>query len=133
MSYLVATVKQIESCENLHIVAFDYRGQTLRMMSLDLADAIAIGTKVKLTIKPSHIALAKNFEGELSCSNQLQTTIVSITNGELLSAIKLDFLGTLLESIVTLSSSQRMDLRVGEEIVALIKASELSIDEVIND
>ncbi len=132
MSYLIATVKQIENCENLHIVTFDYLGQTLRMMSLDLTDAIAIGTKVKLTIKPSHIALAKNFEGEISCSNQLQTTIVSIANGELLSAIKLDFWGTILESIITLSSSQRMDLRVGQRMVALIKASEISIVEVLD-
>lgn len=132
MSYLVATVKQIESCDNLHIVAFDYQAQTLRMMSLDLHEDIKIGTKVKLAIKPSHIALAKDFSGELSYSNQLQATIVSITNGELLSAIKLDCEGSILESIITLSSSQRMDLRVGEGIVALVKASELSIDEVLN-
>ena len=133
MSSLIATVSQINNCDNLHIVKFDLKGQTLSMMSLGLSDEIQVGTVVQLLIKPSHIAIAKNFSGEVSYSNKLDTTIVSIENGQLLSSVKLSFVDTTLESIITLNSSLKMDLKVGDKVTALIKASELSIGEIIND
>jgi len=133
MSSLIATVTQIDNCDSLHIVKFDCYGQTLSMMSLDLRDTIKVGKKIKLVVKPSHIAIAKNFSGEVSYSNQLNTTIKSIENGQLLSSIKLNFFDTTLESIITLNSSKKMDLKVGDSVIAFIKASELSIGEVISD
>jgi molybdopterin-binding protein len=133
MSSLVASVTQIQSCDTLHIVKFDAYGESLSMMSLELSDDIKLGSKVKLVTKPSHIAIAKDFNGEVSYSNQLKCKIESLQNGELLSAIRLSFFNSTLESIITLSSSQRMNLRVGDEVTAFIKASELSISEIIDD
>lgn len=133
MSSLIATVTNIENCDSLHIVKFDLNGQTLSMMSLDLNDKITVGKKVKLVVKPSHIAIAKNFTGEVSYSNQLAVTIKSINNGKLLSSVKLDFFDTTLESIITVNSSKKMDLKVGDEVIAFIKASELSISEILDD
>ncbi len=133
MSSISATVTNIENCDSLHIVKFDCNGQTLSMMSLELDDKIKVGTKVKLVVKPTHIAIAKNFSGEVSYSNKLETTIINIENGQLLSSVKLDFVDTTLESIITVNSSKKMDLKVGDKVIAFIKASELSIGEVIDD
>jgi len=133
MSSLIATVSQVESCDSLHIVKFDLHGQTLSMMSLDLSEKIKIGTVVKLAVKPSHIAIAKNFVGDVSYSNQLDVTIKDLENGQLLSSVKLDFFDTTLESIITVNSSKKMNLQVGDKVKAFIKASEISIDEIIND
>lgn len=133
MSSFIATVIQIEHCDGLHIVKFNCKNQTLSMMSLDLSDTIQIGIKVRLVVKPSHIAIAKNFSGEVSYSNQLQTTIVSIENGELLSSVKLNFFDTILESIITLNSSRKLNLKVGDSVTAFIKASELSMEEMMSD
>jgi len=133
MSSLIATVKEIKNCDSLHIVKFDCHGQTLSMMSLDLPHNIVIGSKVKLVIKPSHIAIGKNLSGEVSYSNKLNTKIVTINNGQLLSSIKLSFFDTILESIITVDSSYKMDLKVGDSVIAFIKASELSIGEFIDD
>lgn len=131
MSYLIATVSKIQNCDSLHIVNFECYKQTLSMMSLDLSSDIKIGTKVKLVAKPSHIAIAKNFNGDVSYSNKLDSIIVSIENGELLSSIKLSFFDSILESIITLNSSKKMDLKVGDKVTVFIKASELSIADVI--
>ena len=76
---------------------------------------------------------AKNFNGEVSYSNKLATTISSIKNGQLLSSVKLDFFDTTLESIITVNSSKKMDLKVGDQVTAFIKASEVSIGEIIYD
>lgn len=131
MSSLVATVSEIQSCDSLHIVKFGCNGNTLSMMSLDLDRRVEVGTKLILRVKSSHLAIAKDFFGDLSYSNQLKCEIVACTNGTLLSNIKLQYGDTILESIITLDSSRRMNLKVGDTVVALIKASELSIGEIL--
>ncbi|MEA3370660.1 MAG: TOBE domain-containing protein [Campylobacterota bacterium] len=133
MSYLIAKVSKIESCDSLHIVNFECNSQTLTMMSLDINESLKVGTKVKLTAKASHVAIAKEFSGDISYSNRLLTIIEKIENGELLTSIKLSFFDTTLESIITLNSSKRMNLKVGDKVTAFIKASELSISEIIDD
>lgn len=130
MSSLDARVSKIENCESLHIVEFECYGQTLSMMSLDLSANVRVGTKVKLIVKSTHISIAKNFSGDISSSNRLNTIIDSCENGELLSSIKLRFADTLLESIITCKSSKEMNLQVGDSVVALIQSSELSIGEI---
>jgi molybdopterin-binding protein len=131
MNTLIATVTKIDTIDNLNIVNFDFSDQTLSMMSLDLSDDIKIGTKVKLITKPSYIAIAKEFSGILSYSNQLKAKIIELENGKLLSSVKLQIEEFLLESIITFESSKKMDLKVGDEVTAFIKASELSILKVL--
>lgn len=131
MNTLIATVTKIDTIDNLNIVKFDFSDQTLIMMSLDLSDDIKIGTKVKLITKPSYIAIAKEFSGALSYSNQLKAKIKELENGKLLSSVKLQIEEFVLESIITFESSKKMDLKVGDEVTAFIKASELSILKVL--
>ncbi len=133
MSQLVATIKKINSVDNLNIVEFDFDGITLKMMSLDLDKEIQINKKVKLSVKSSNVIIAKNLLGDISLSNQLVATIQSIENGELLSSVILKVNETIFESLITVDSSKRMNLQVGEEVQILIKASNLSIQEVLND
>ena len=131
MNTLVANVKQIKTVDNLNIVMFDLNGINLSMMSLELHEDVKVGAKVKLTTKATYIALAKGFSGEVSYSNQLRVEIVHVENGELLSSIKLQLQDITLESIITRDSSDRMNLHVGDEVTAFIKANELSIMEVL--
>ena len=133
MSKLIATIKKINSIDNLNIVEFEFLGTTLKMMSLDLSSNIQIGKKVRLSVKPTNISIAKNFTGEISLSNQLVAIIQNIENGKLLSSVSLKISDFLLESIITVDSSKRMNLQIGDEVKILIKASNLSIEEVLND
>ena len=133
MSQLVATIKKINSVDNLNIVEFDFSGLTLKMMSLDLNDDVKIGKKVELSVKPSNISIAKNLTGEISLSNKIVATIQSLENGQLLTSVILKINDTILESIITVDSSKRMNLQIGEVVTILIKASNLSIGEVLND
>ena len=132
MSYIIATVAQIQAVDNLHIVKFDTGCDTLSMMSLDLQKNLTQGSRVKLVVKPSHVAIGKGELGSLSYSNQLTTTIQTIENGKLLTTLQLKYLDTTIESLITQNSSKRMGLKVGDTVIALIKASELSICKVID-
>jgi molybdopterin-binding protein len=133
MNQIVAIIKKINNVDNLNIVEFDFNGTTLKMMSLDLDNNIQIGKKVQLITKPTNISIGKDLSGELSLSNQIVATIQSIENGQLLASVELKVNETILESIITVDSSKRMNLQIGEVVTILIKASNLSIGEVLND
>ena len=72
MSKIIARVVGIESIDNLNIVSFDFLGQELSMMSLDLNENIRIGVDVELIVKASSVAIAKDFSGDISYSNQIK-------------------------------------------------------------
>jgi len=130
---IVAKVQEIQNCDNLNIVKFNFNSQTLSMMSLELNKNIQVGSKVLLQVKPTHIAIGKNISGELSYSNQIKSKIVTIENGKLLTSLKLQISDdTFLESIITFNSSKKMDLKLEDEVIAFIKASELSIVKVLD-
>jgi molybdopterin-binding protein len=133
MSQMVATVKSIENLEQLNIVEFEFNAHVLKMMSLDLNTNIRVGKKVVLSVKPTNIALAKQLVGEISFSNQMVATIQTLTHGKLLSSIGLTINGIVFESIITLSSAKRMNLHINDEVIMLIKASDLFILDVFND
>lgn len=131
MNKLEAQVNKIDSLENLTIVQFNFKDIELSMMSLGLSN-IEVGTKVILSINASHIAIAKDLRGDISLSNRLDCVIKKLDKGELLSSLTLDFKGISLTSIITTNSVNRMNLKENDQITALIKASELSIQKVIS-
>ena len=132
MNRLSAVVTQIEGEESLHIISFDYEGESLKMMGLDLPKGLHVNAHVTLGVKPSHVAIAKNVSGELSYSNQLPATIVSIENGKLLSNVLLHVKGSEVQSFITASSALRMNLQAGDNVILLMKASELFVLEVVD-
>ncbi|WP_321777463.1 TOBE domain-containing protein [Sulfurimonas sp.] len=131
MNTFKATITKIQNVECLNIVNFDFAEHNLSMMSLDLSKNLQVGSEVEVTAKSTHIAIAKNFEGTLSYSNQLSAKIISINEAQLLTSIQLSCSDTICESVITTSSSQRMNLQVNDNVTLLIKASELSIKRVL--
>ena len=139
MSHLIARIEKIASVDTLNIVIFDCEGQKLQMVSLELNEEIQPGVKVKLVCKPIAVALAKptvdvaSFCSMLSYSNQLKVQINTINKGTLLSSVSLSLGTFLLESIMGTDAVERLSLKEGDDVIALIKANELSILEVLND
>jgi len=132
VSRLKARILEIESVENLNIVKFSFNSTILTMMSLDLSKNMVVGRDVYLVLKPTHIVIAKEFSGLVSFSNKMEAIVESVENGKLLSCVKLLVDGVVIESIITLESAKEMNLRIGDRVTAMLKASELSIAEVID-
>lgn len=131
MNYIKASVTSIDSFENITVVGFEAGNAALVMMALELDGSLQVGSVVTLTLKATTISLAKEKSAMLSISNQLPVRIQSIDNGKLLSSVKLLFGDTLMESVITKNSAVRMGLKTEDEIVALIKASDLAIGEIL--
>jgi molybdopterin-binding protein len=133
MSNIEAIIKDIQTVDSLNIVTFDFEGIDLSMMSLELKEEVQIGKRVLLGTKPTTVAIAKDFSGEISYSNQIKANIETIEIGQLLCSITLLTNTTSFESIITAKSAKRLNLKQGDKVTALIKASEISISKVLND
>ncbi len=133
MNQIKTTITKITTLEQLNLVEFEFQESILKMVSLDLNEKTVVGQKVILGIKSTNINLAKDFKGELSFSNQIVATIKSIEEGDILSSIILEKQNQLFETIITKESLQRMSLKIDDEVIMLIKSSDLAIVEFIND
>lgn len=131
MNTIKACVTKIEGIDSVNLVSFDAQGESLVMMSLELNLSLEIGSRVLLGIKATTVSVAKEKNTMLSISNQIPVRIENINNGELLSSIKLSFSDTIIESIITKKSALHMDLKPQDKLIALVKASDLSIVEIL--
>ena len=130
---MIARVKDIKTIDSLNIVEFDFNNITLKMMSLELHKEVKLESKVKLLVKPSNVIISKNYIEDISLSNQTLAKIIEINSGELLSNITLKIEETILESIITKDSADKLNLKIDDKVYILIKASDLSILKVLND
>ena len=130
MNHIYASVTKIQSVENLTLITLKTQEQSLQMMALALDSAVIVGSKVILSVKAFNIALAKKAQTSLSISNQLPCTVKKIEKGSLLGSITLTFQERTLESLMSLEALEKMQMSVGENLIALIPESELSIVEV---
>lgn len=133
MNKIEAVISKIDNIENLNIVYFKVNDLDFKMMSLDLKDEIKVGTKVLLKVKTTHVSIAKNVIGDLSFSNQFDAKVIDVNNGELLSIITLKVYENNIQSLITKDSSIRMNLKENDLVRVLIKASDISISEIINE
>lgn len=63
----------------------------------------------------------------LSARNQIPATITNITKGEATANVELDAGGIRLVASITVEATRDLGLQVGQEVVAVIKASEVIV------
>lgn len=129
MNKISAHVKNISSLDILNVVSFDFLGFDLSMMSLELND-VHVGNRVILTVKPSSVAIGKNFSGDLSFTNQIKGVVKRVENGKLLSFLEVEVGDNTIQSVITKKSAKRMDIKLEDEVICIFKASDLSILKV---
>lgn len=130
MNFIPAKISNITATQELCLVDFSTYEASMSMVSLHLDEKMTQGKEVLLGVKATAIGLSKRALTECSLSNQLQTEVLCIKKAEILSSITLQFFDTQLESIITTRSLERLKLKEGDSVTALIKASELSIIEL---
>jgi molybdopterin-binding protein len=64
---------------------------------------------------------------ELSARNQLRGTIKSVTLGNVMAEVVVDVGGQEITSAITRGSAERLGLAEGDEVVAIVKATEVLI------
>lgn len=132
MNELKAIVKNIEQVDDLNLVEFDFNGTILTMMSLHLNN-VFVDSKVLLSVNSSHVMLAKSYDKNISVSNAIDSKIIDIQVGKLLTAIKVSTGENVISSITTTKLAKKLDFNINDNVTVLIKASQLAIKEVLDD
>ncbi|MDH4944397.1 TOBE domain-containing protein [Sulfurimonas sp. C5] len=130
MSNFIAEITEIESIQTLHRVQLLCKEHTLSMISLELTPHIQVGTKVQLYVKSTNIIISREKNSDISIANQLKTTILSINYGSVLTTLKLDFSGIILESMITTKQAKKLNLQERGIVYAFINESDLSLSLV---
>ncbi|MFD1049282.1 molybdopterin-binding protein [Kibdelosporangium lantanae] len=88
---------------------------------------IVDGTEVQILIKSTEVSLATQPVTGISIRNQLRGTITAITTGGAMASVKLAVDGSELTSAITTAAVADLALEVGQNILALVKSTEISL------
>jgi molybdopterin-binding protein len=96
----------------------------------DEAPYLRVGNVVDVLFKETEVSLAKGLTGLISLRNRVMATVTFVRSGVILSEVVMDYRGQPMSSIITTGSVQRLNIKVGDEIEALVKANEVTLMEV---
>jgi molybdopterin-binding protein len=133
MNKLRGRITAIESNDHVSLVDVDVSGDSFTATLLETPDDapyLQVGNAVEVLFKETEVSLAKNLSGLISLRNRMQATVKHVRGGAILSEVVLDYRGQSISSIVTSRSIQRLDIKAGDEIEALVKANEVSLMEM---
>ena len=130
MNTIQATITSIKKYQNISAVELNAFSIPINMVALELNEKLKTGLHVNIKTKSTNISLAKNLQTDLSISNQLECEVVELNHGEILCSVKMKIQDTILESIITQNSALKIDIKVGDKIIALIKATDISIEYI---
>ena len=130
MNKLTGIISQIQQSGAILLVDIDVDGHNFSAMVIESAthlEWLIESNTVELVFKETEVSLAKNLSGMISMRNRMKCTVQQIERGELLSKVSLQFQKYTLISAITTRSVISLDLKVGDEVEALVKANEVSL------
>jgi len=130
MNKLTGKISQIQQSGAILLVDVDVDGHSFSAMLIESAtqpEWLQTGNTIELVFKETEVSLAKNLSGMISMRNRMKCTVLHIDRGELLSKVSLKFQRNTIISAITTRSVNSLDLKVGDEVEALVKANEVSL------
>jgi molybdate transport system regulatory protein len=128
---LPGTVTAVDPGEAMAIVKLRLDGgQNLTAaITLEAAEhlALAPGSAVRALVKSTEVSLATQRVEGLSIRNQLPGAVTGLTTGTVMATVKITIDGGLLTAAITKDAATDLGLFVGSDVVALIKATEVSL------
>ncbi|MFE6483304.1 molybdopterin-binding protein [Streptomyces sp. NPDC057757] len=88
---------------------------------------LATGSSVRALIKSTEVSLATGPVSGVSIRNQLPGTVTDVATGGAMARVKVDVTGGELTSAITRDAVTELGLAAGSPVVALVKATEVSL------
>lgn len=132
MNQLNGIVTAVQCNGHLSLVDVSIGDDTFTALLLETPDSapyLKPGCAVALLFKATEVSLAKNLSGLISLRNRIPAVVRAIKRGELISEIELDYRGQRFYSVITTRAIDRLELKVGDDAEALVKANEMSLKE----
>jgi len=130
MNRISGTIVYIQHSGAILLVDIEAGGHIFSAMMIDSANHpewLKANNAVDIIFKETEVALAKNLSGIISMRNRMKCVVQDIERGELLSNVKLQFQAYQLTSAITTRAVDALNLKIGDEVEALVKANEVSL------
>jgi molybdate transport system regulatory protein len=130
MNKLSGIISRIQQSGAILLVDVDVDGHGFSAMLIESAtqpEWLQTGNTIDLVFKETEVSLARNLSGLISMRNRMRCTVQHIDRGELLSKVILQFQKYVVTSAITTRSVDSLDLKIGDEVEALVKANEVSL------
>jgi len=130
MNKLTGIITKIQQSGAILLVDVDVDGHGFSAILIESAtqtEWLQTGNSINLVFKETEVSLAKNLSGLISTRNRMKCSVLHIERGELLSKVSLQFQKYTITSAITTRSVNGLDLKVGDEVEALVKANEVSL------
>ena len=122
-----AKISAIDENDGVSVFEFNAANLSLKMLSLENLQNLKIGDEVRLNFKSSDVFVATSPLLNCSVSNEIKAQISSIQNAPITSSLHLNAGEFEFESIITTASLKRLNLALGDQIYAYVKATSLYI------
>ena len=122
-----AKISAIEQTGGVSVFEFSAENLSLKMLSLENLQNLKIGDEVWLGFKSSDVFVATSPLLNCSVSNEIKAQISDIQRGQITSSLHLNAGKFEFESIISTASLKRLNLALGDQIYAYVKATSLYI------
>lgn len=131
MNQLKGNIAEIYSGEGMSLVKVKVSNNIL-CTSLVLDDSrstdwLTVGKSVNIYFKEIEVIISKEPIMNISIQNRLPCIIHSLKTGEILTQADLMFNETMISSIITTNACRQLNLKVDEQVIALIKTNEINL------
>jgi molybdate transport system regulatory protein len=130
MNKLTGKISQIQQSGAILLVDVDVDGHSFSAMLIESTtqpEWLKTGNTIELVFKETEVSLAKNLSGMISMRNRMKCIVLHIERGELLSKVSLQFQKYTITSAITTRSVNSLELKIDDEVEALVKANEVSL------
>lgn len=131
MNRLRARISHIQTYEGISRILLNYHEQTLTAITLELPSFAKEGSEVYICFKETEVGVAKGTCNNISFSNIFECHIEALNKGVILSTIRATHHSHTLGSIITTAAIERLNLQVNDSINFFVKATELSLEEMV--
>jgi len=133
MNKLSGTITNIQQSGAIILADVKVYGRQISAMlihSNEQDEWLNVGSHVMVVFKETEVSIAKGLLGKISLRNRFQCLIEDIRKGELLSEISLKYGLYNITSVITTRAVESLELKVGEQVEALVKANEVSLMKI---
>ena len=130
MNKLSGVITQIQHSGAIILVDVDVDGHgfsALLIESVNQPDWLLTGNAVDLVFKETEVSLAKDLSGMISMRNRMKCRVIDLDRGGLLSKVTMQFQNYQVVSAITSRSVDSLQIKIGDEVEALVKSNEVSL------
>ncbi len=133
MNRLRGKIVNIESSESISLVEVKTDIGNICAVVVETpetAEYLKVNNDIYVLFKETEVSIGKELSGMISLRNRFECVVEEIQKGKVLTRLVLKCGDNLIKSVITTRSAERMEIKKGDSVTALVKTNEVSLMEI---